>query len=92
MRLVLRDTERLLLRSLAAGAEVLSESRLWPAPLAYSLAEPIGRSQVLSEVDLGLLVISLHAMRQTVRRHRVLLSAGERQLLFEARADRVGHS
>mmetsp|Transcript_31018 Transcript_31018/g.92660 ORF Transcript_31018/g.92660 Transcript_31018/m.92660 type:complete len:254 (+) Transcript_31018:158-919(+) len=63
VRLVLRDTERLLLRSLAAGAEVLSE------------------------VDLGLLVISLHAMRQTVRRHRVLLSAGERQLLFEDCAD-----
>jgi nuclear-control-of-ATPase protein 2 len=59
VRSVLRDAERLLLRSLAGGCERLSQ------------------------VDLGLLVISLHAMRQTVLRHRVLLSVGERHHLFE---------
>ena len=41
----------------------------------------------LSQIDLGLLVISMHAMRQTVLRHRVLLSAGERHNLFEDCAD-----
>lgn len=63
VRSVLRDAERLLLRSLA------------------------GRCERLSQVDLGLLVISLHAMRQTVLRHRVLLSVGERHQLWEDCAD-----
>ena len=37
----------------------------------------------LSEVDTGLLVISLHVLRQTLERHRSLLEPGERISLFE---------
>ena len=40
-------------------------------------------SRQLSEIDTGLLVISLHVLRQTVERHKVLLSAGERASFFE---------
>jgi hypothetical protein len=46
---------------------------------------PTGRPALvrLSEVDTGLLVISLHVLRQTLERHRALLEPGERISLFE---------
>jgi hypothetical protein len=37
----------------------------------------------LNDVDTGLLVISLHVLRQTVERHKELLSSGERASFFE---------
>jgi len=38
---------------------------------------------MLAEVDSGLLVISLHSLRQIIERHRVLLSPGERRSFIE---------
>lgn len=41
----------------------------------------------LSELDLGLLVITLHALRRAIHRHRVLLASGERESLLVDLAD-----
>ena len=56
-----------------------------PAPAPESPAAALFRPALvrLSEVDTGLLVISLHVLRQTLERHRALLEPGERISLFD---------
>ena len=92
VRAVLRDAERLLIRHLAStpgGAQRVltrgaSSSQLEPpADAAADAARTRPSAARLSEIDTGLLVISLHLLRQTVERHKVLLSAGERASFFE---------
>ena len=51
--------------------------------LSGALIATFGGGIHLSDVDTGLLVIALHVLRQTVERHKVLLSAGERASFFE---------
>ena len=84
----MRDAERLFIRNIALGASAASN------PASGRLGGgggggPFGggafggayaRARVmLSDVDTGLLVISLHVLRQTVERHKELLSSGERR-------------
>ena len=95
VRSVLRDVERLLIASLSrhrhapraaptgggegggGGADAASSSA------AAAGAELDGGRGRLSEVESGLLVISVHALRQAVGSYRVLLAPGERQSLVE---------
>ena len=87
----MRDAERLLIRYLATTPQRNAITSNTSAPLSAPSAAPLGggaggasrASRYLSEVDTGLLVISLHLLRQTVERHKVLLSAGERGSFFE---------
>ena len=127
VRSVLRDAERLLIRSLSqqkrvlglggvptidrgAGAHVSDGRRGGGAHAADAYAPGGGRSPPcgaasdaagvadaatalmpsppppaarLGDVDTGLLVISLHVLRQTLERSKGLLSVGERSSLFE---------
>ena len=99
VRSVLRDVERLLIASLsrhhapppppppppplsatatAGGADAAAAS----SPSSFSAAEMGGPGR-LSEVESGLLVISVHALRQALEAYRVLLAPGERQSLVE---------
>ena len=80
IRSVMRDAERLLIRNVTA------ERRADSGLNGVGPSRDGGRGWApsrLSDVDSGLLVISLHVLRQTVERHKVLLSAGERASFFE---------
>ena len=91
VRSVMRDAERLFIRNIALGASAASPSasgRLGGGGGTlgggYALGGAYARARVmLSDVDTGLLVISLHVLRQTVERHKELLSSGERASFFE---------
>ena len=94
VRSVLRDVERLLIASLSrhhappsppppgAGATTSGGADAAAASSSSAAAELDGRGR-LSEVESGLLVISVHALRQALESYRVLLAPGERQSLVE---------
>ena len=45
----------------------------------------VGRGSRLVEIESGLLVISVHSLRQALEKYRVLLAPGERQSFVEVR-------
>ena len=99
VRSVMRDAERLLIRHLAsmpgASQRVLGRTHSTTDATRHTLSHDAGGDDAhaasrlrhsaghLSDIDTGLLVISLHLLRQAVERHKVLLSAGERASFFE---------
>ena len=70
VRSVMRDAERLLIRHMATQPPLQ-----YPPPHAAPAGAPgglhSGRGRHLGDIDTGLLVISLHLLRQSVERHKV---------------------
>jgi len=100
VRSVLRDAERLVIRSLArprrmataggasaggGGAGGGESGGIEPLAASDAAGMPAGvpAGVKLNDLDTGLLVISLHVLRQNIERSTALLSAGERASIFE---------